>query len=152
MTANFNLQQLSDRAEVQDTIERLDWCFDRRDWDGLRDVVAEHILVDYTAAYGGEATTVSADDQIAAWRTMLEAVSATQHVITGFQIHLDGDRATVTANELGWLVRNGAGEPPLTRFGATLDLRLARTAQGWRINALTAHPAWIDGDISVPQT
>jgi hypothetical protein len=39
----LSIAQIGDRAEIDDVINRMAWCQDRRDWEGLDDVLAAKV-------------------------------------------------------------------------------------------------------------
>jgi hypothetical protein len=144
-----DVQQLSDRAEIADVINRMGSCQDRREWAGLDDVLAENLDVDYGPGNGGPATGVARGDLVASWRESLKRMDATQHVLTGMQIRLVGDVADVGLNELVWLTSSAVEGSRLYNFGTRMELRLARLPEGWRITALWVRGTWSDGNAAV---
>jgi hypothetical protein len=145
----LDVQQLSDRAEIGDVINRMASCQDRREWAGLDEVLAENVDVDYGPGYGGPATGVARGDLIASWQESLTRMDASQHVLSGMQIRLDGDAADVELNELARLTRSAVEGSRLYSFGARMELRLARLPEGWRITVLRVRGTWSDGNAAV---
>jgi len=139
-----------DRAAVQDTLVRMAWYVDRRNWKGLADeVFADMIRVDYTAMWDGEAEVLPGREQAGRWEKELAHLDATQHVITGVLVSLDGDAATATANVQAHLVRRDAAGGPLWSNGGTYTTHLRRGDHGWRITALIVEPLWDSGNAGV---
>lgn len=129
---------------------RMAWYVDRRNWKGLADeVFADMIRVDYTAVWGGEAEVLRGQDQADRWERDLAHLDATQHVITGVLVSVDGDEATATANVQAHLVRRGATAGPLWSNGGTYTTHLRRGAHGWRITALIVELLWDSGNAAV---
>lgn len=145
----MNTEEISDRFDIQDTVTRLAWGFDHHHWNALRDLLAEDVVVDYTAMFGGDVETVPAAEQVRRWRAVLEPLDGSQHVVSGLLVDQHGDEATVRANVLAWLRRDAAQGAPLWHNGGTWQLTLSRSPTGWRITALTAQATWIDGNLGV---
>ena len=145
------LRQLGDRLEVQDTVTRMSWLLDRREWDALREVFADQVLLDYTQPFGGEPETLTSAELVERWRTQVGHLDSTQHVTSGILVDVDGDHARVTANVLAHLRREGTLGSPVWHNGGHYDLRLQRSGGGWRITALTAEVSWAEGNSAVLQ-
>jgi hypothetical protein len=145
----LDTKELSDRAEISDVAARMAWCQDRRDWAGLDDVLADELDVEYPPDAGGRLESVSRAQLVAGWLDALERVDASQHVLSGLQIAVDGDDATVKLNELVWLSRSQSMGSHLYSFGTAMELTMRRFEVGWRIVALTVRASWSDGNSAV---
>lgn len=138
---------MSDRDTVVETINRLFWYVDRRQWGELQTVLADEVLLDYTSLSGGDPAGVSAPDIIAAWHASLGGLAATQHLVSNHLVTLDGDSAEVTAQFIAThLLPNSHGGPTWTLGGHYL-FELQRTAdENWRITAITMIATWATGN------
>jgi hypothetical protein len=151
----MDTRELADRAAVTDTVVRLGWYLDRRDWDGLRGLFTDRVHTDYTALWGGQPQEGSVDELLStsaqgSWRRTMDGLEATQHLITNVLVDLGadgaGDEARATANVLGVHRLTNPHGSPLWTVGGTYDLRLVRAAGGWRIRAITQGLTWVDGN------
>jgi hypothetical protein len=145
---------LADRAAITDTVTRFGWCLDRRDWDGLKALFTDVVRTDYTALWGGEPQEASVDELLAtdrqgSWRRTMDGLDATQHLITNILTNVDGDTATATANVVGVHRLPNPHGGPLWTVGGTYVFVLTRTADGWRIRAITQGITWVDGNQQV---
>jgi hypothetical protein len=144
--------QTTDRLDVQDTLTRMSWFLDRRDWDSLAGVFGDRVLVDYTQPFGGKAENLSGDQLSQRWREQVGRLDATHHVVTGMLVELDGDRARVTANVLASLRREGTLGASLWQNGGIYDVGMTRHPAGWRIVSLTAQILWGNGNAGILQS
>lgn len=145
------MDMLSDRAAITDTVVRMGWCLDRRDWDGLRGLFTDRVYTDYTALWGGEPQEGPVDQLLStsaqgSWRRTMDGLEATQHLITNVLVDVAGDEASATANVLGVHRLPTPHGSPLWTVGGTYDFRLVRTAAGWRIRAITQGLSWVEGN------
>jgi hypothetical protein len=145
------MNELTDRAAITDTVVRMGWLLDRRDWAGLRGLFTDRVYTDYTALWGGEPQEGSVDQLLStsaqgSWRRTMDGLEATQHLITNVLVDLHGDEARATANVLGVHRLPNPHGSPLWTVGGTYDMRLVRTADGWRIRAITQGLSWVDGN------
>jgi hypothetical protein len=135
-----------DRFDIIDTTVRMAWHADRREWDGLNDVLAPRVRLDYTSLSGGEAATVERGDIIVSWRNALGGLTATQHLVGNHLVTIDGDRATCTAAfQATHVLANPHGDPTWT-LGGHYRFELTRTSAGWRITDLTMTADWATGN------
>ncbi|MFF3441813.1 nuclear transport factor 2 family protein [Streptosporangium sp. NPDC002721] len=145
----MNLQEISDRFEIQDVVHRLVRGFDRRDWHTVEHLLADTVVSDYTAMLGGEPQSRSAAEQTRYYQEQLDPLDTTMHAATTLLVDLDGDHATASVNILTWLRREAAHDGPLWSNGAAGEIRLTRTAGHWRIDRITVRPAWAEGNRGV---
>ena len=143
-----------DREAITDTVVRMGWFLDRRDWAGLRDLFTERVHTDYTDLWGGEPREGTVDQLLSttaqgSWRRTMDGLEATQHLITNVLVDVTGDEARATANVLGVHRLANPHGSPLWTLGGTYEFGLTRTAAGWRINAITNRISWVDGNQQV---
>ena len=87
----LSLQQISDRIEVEDLLERYTSCIDAKDWDKLDTVFAADAILDYSSSGGPPAGPYP---EIKAWlQRALAIFPMTQHMIGKSRITIDGDTA-----------------------------------------------------------
>ncbi|HEY7597602.1 MAG TPA: nuclear transport factor 2 family protein [Actinophytocola sp.] len=150
----MDVRALLDRAEITDTVVRMGWCLDRRDWAGLRALFTDRVRTDYTALWGGEPQEGPVDQLLStsaqgSWRRTMDGLEATQHLITNVLVDVEGDEARTTANVVGVHRLANPHGSPLWTVGGTYDIRLVRLSTGWRIRAITQDLAWVEGNQQV---
>jgi ketosteroid isomerase-like protein len=137
---------LQARLEIAQLTSSMGLLVDARDWPGLEGLFTDPVEVDYTSLNGGEPQTLSRAELIGGWRAVLEHLDATQHLIAGHLIALDGDEATCAANVQGTHVLANHTGGPLWTVAGRYDFGLKRTDRGWRISALTLTVQWATGN------
>jgi 3-phenylpropionate/cinnamic acid dioxygenase small subunit len=135
-----NLQELSDRFEINELLTRYARAVDRKDWDLYRDVFTPDATIDYTSAGG-----ISGDTETqAAW--LAEALAqfpASQHMIANVGITFtDDDTAMVEA-----IFHNPMIMPDKSSWvtGGWYHHEMRRTVDGWRSVKLTEESAYFSG-------
>lgn len=146
--------ELADRLDITDTVVRMGWLLDRRDWDGLRDLFTESVYTDYTALWGGTPREATVEELLStsaqgSWRATMDGLEATQHLITNVLVSVIGADATATANVLGVHRLANPHGSALWTVGGTYEFRLVRAAAGWRIRAITYGISWAEGNQQV---
>ena len=152
----MDLQELADRLEIIEVCTRLHWCVDHRDWDGLDDLLADHVSfptpAEMTAPGFDPARYRRSRAEVKAAYPGLLSGLITQHLLAGHQVELDGDRAVCRAHAINAHLPDG-GEGGDSGKGGALVLHgneyrfeLARTAAGWRIDGRQTWIRWRWGD------
>jgi len=86
-----NLQELSDRAALEDLTSRLSYAQDDRDYAAFRALFTDVVLLEM---FGVPQSEVSADDLTAKAASTLNQWAFTQHWAANVLVELDGERAT----------------------------------------------------------
>ncbi|MFI7000850.1 nuclear transport factor 2 family protein [Nocardia sp. NPDC050175] len=131
------IEDLFDRAELQDLVTVLTTCLDSRDFDGLSGVYTPDATLETPA---GVSTGAAAIVDVA--RSNHEIYAATQHFVSGVAITQAGAEATVTADVLAVFVpaQSKPGEHRMLGSRYTFQARKARA--GWRFHQHVITPIW----------
>ena len=143
------LQQLKDKADIQDTILKYATGIDTCNWTLYRSIFADEVAIDFSSYNGNPGTTMSGDDWAAGVQLMLPGFDATQHVLTNFVIDLDGDEAVATVYmKAEHFIANSEGDNSHTLGGYYVH-RLKRHGAYWKIHATTLNVTWSRGNRDV---
>ena len=130
----------SDELDVQRVLYDYAWACDNGDWNLLRSVFSEDARLDYSST-GGPA---GGRDAVVGWlEESLSQVQMIQHVVSNFQIDVDGDRAAGRAMFMTSV--RIAGMEDVLFTGGYYHLALTRGAEGWRIERLVEDNRWMSG-------
>ena len=125
---------LRDRAELSDLISRLYVAMDAHQFDDLRGIFTD----DATATTpGGMASGREALIEQAARNHTSDVTH--HHLTTNVLVEVDGDRASVRANQLVLFNRNNRVEQAI---GTVNRFTARRTADGWRLTTLDTDLLW----------
>jgi 3-phenylpropionate/cinnamic acid dioxygenase small subunit len=127
----MDLQEISDRLEIQDLFARYSFAIDDRDWDALDTVFTPDARIDYSETGGA----VGSFDRIKAWLPVaLQRFPRYQHMVATTRLMLDGDRATSRTILFNPMVHRAEDGAEQTFFiGLWYRDTLVRTHAGWRI-------------------
>lgn len=157
------LDYLLDRANIHDTITKLFFLVDTREFDRVpKEVFMEEVDIDYTSLFGGEPYRITSKDQIRQWQALLGHMEKSSHVTTSILSYLPqpgtGPRPTktsATANTVTSLVCKAVFGDPIVQSGGYYNFELVRDpsfgGNPWRISAMKANVAWIKGNMAVYQ-
>jgi 3-phenylpropionate/cinnamic acid dioxygenase small subunit len=138
---------LTDRAELADLLVRQGLWLDERRYDEAPAIFTPDATV---ATPGGTAEGIGA--LTAQARKNHDPYARTQHITTNVLIDLDGDRATVRANQIAAFVRDaGADRLPQAEFtlGERYRFEAVRTPEGWRFTRVEVTPVWGQGNLPI---
>lgn len=133
----MNLQEISDRMEIQDLM--VDYCYaiDHHDWDALDRVFTPDAVIDYSEMVGFKGSLAETKAFLS---ESMKGLQATQHIISTSKITIDGDRAHGRS-----VCTNPMVLPPtdhLMIVGLWYRDEFVRTPDGWRISSRYEENCW----------
>lgn len=133
-------QEMSDRLEIHDLLERYCYAIDERDWQALDGVFTPDARIDYSESGGASGSL----EEIKAWLPRaLERFPMFQHMVATSKLRIDGDAATSRTILFNPIVHRGEGGHDHVFFlGLWYRDRLVRTAEGWRIAERYEEMGW----------
>jgi hypothetical protein len=134
----MELQELSDREEIRETLVRYTRAIDTGEWDRLDDVFTPDADIDYTESGGISARF----PEVKAWlaEVLPAFFPARMHTLGQVEVRLDGDRAQVTAYFHNPMPADEGRR--VVEFGGLYHHTMVRTPQGWRSRALREEIVW----------
>ena len=127
-----DLRELADRSELAELVARHSLWLDELRYDESEQLFTDDVVV---KSLRGEATGIEALVQIA--RKGHDTYARTLHNKSNLVIEVDGDNATVRANDIAILVRHDMTEEIAA---AVHYYRAQRTPKGWRFTHLEVAP------------
>lgn len=128
----LNLQELSDRVEIEQLIVRYSNAIDQRNWDGLDEVFTPDAYIDYRALGGIDGRY----PEVKAWLgPALANFPHYCHMVGNIEITLDGDTArsrTLCINPMDTPLPSGGSQ--VMFLGLWYKDKFVRTAKGWRMS------------------
>jgi len=136
----MNLQQLSDRAEIQDLLTRYCHTIDGHDWKSLAQLFTDDAQIDYSQFGGPHCDKRGLIEFLSSFVPTLRGA---QHTISTMLIELDGDTAKVrTAAQVMLIAADENGVDQINVSGLWYHDTVVKTTQGWRIKQRTLKYAW----------
>jgi len=136
------LAAVVDRLAIQDLLVRYCKAIDTKDWDLLDTVFVPDAHVDYTSSGGVQGPY----PEVRKWLAdILPNFPMSQHAVSNFEIHVDGDRATSRVYFYNPMARpKPEGGVSMFFIGGYYVDDLVRTSDGWRITQRIEQQAWAD--------
>ncbi|MFD9890858.1 nuclear transport factor 2 family protein [Amycolatopsis sp. NPDC059027] len=144
----LDIQEISDRLEIQELLVTYATAIDSKDFGALDGIFTHDAHIDYTT-FGGIAGTRAELKEFLT--SSMAQFAVCQHLIANPAIHLDGDHATgrvMCLNTLGFPVEDG--DPHLALLGMWYLDEYTRTPRGWRISRRSQQRSWTQGLDDVP--
>ena len=144
----LDLQEISDRIEIQDLLARYTHAIDQRDWDALDRVFTPDAYIDYSAMGGAAGGLMEIKEFLAGAMPMFEIF---QHLVGSSVVDLDGDTATARTICHNPMVLRGGDDPHLLVCGLWYRDKLVRTPAGWRISERVEERAYMKEEPPCPK-
>ncbi len=138
-------------SEALATVNKLFIAADSHNWDELKTVFNDSVLLDYTSLSGGEPATLAANQIIDGWKGTLPGFDATHHQLGNYLVNMCGDTAKVfcygTATHF---LANPSNKNTWTVVG-TYNLNLIVKDSAWRVTKMKFNLKFIDGNPDIPK-
>jgi len=135
----YTLQELSDRAEIQDLLVAEASAMDLREWARWEACFTPDAEIDYSGNDGAAGRPA----MVGAWLAeVLGRFHSTQHLSSNAEIALDGDRARARTMQYIAVKMETSQDVRVVFSGIWFRDELVRTQAGWRIAARVEELAW----------
>jgi hypothetical protein len=136
---------MSVEFEIQKTISRFANSFDLKDWELMKSVLSDKVIVDYSDLRGEPAKVVDSDAYVQSRKDALANLH-THHLIGNFEIEFSQNSARVRASST---IFRKSGDRifnthAIYEFGLIKGL-----GTGWLIDSIKQSVLWNDGDSTV---
>lgn len=153
MATDYSPAEAADRAAIITVIDAVGFYADQNQWDRVAEQFdPEGVTLDYRSYATASAGTAEApapqspESVVEAWQGVLPGYDYTQHIIANYQVEIDGDSATALSNVHATHVLGGDAWVFLGDYAH----HLTRTADGWKIDRMTANLRAELGDRGLP--
>ena len=137
----MNLQEIADRFEIEQLLNRYCNVVDDQDWKSFDGLFTDDAELDYSA-FGGPVCGVR--DLKAFLSPIVASMQNTQHTISTMVLGIDGDQAQARTAGLVMMVSDTfEGGSHVAFSGLWYRDVLIRTADGWRIRKRVQEFGWL---------
>ncbi len=140
-----NVQLLLDRADISQVIHTYATAIDTRDWNLLATCFTEDLEADFRS-FAGREVVKGRDTWVAAIKSTIEGLDATQHLTANHVHKIDGDAATLIAYLQAVHRLDSAKSDPEYTVGGYYTCAMVRTAGGWRMRRYSLAVSWHRGN------
>lgn len=146
------VQQLEDRNAISERVIKYAMTVDRADWDSFASCFTDPVHIDFSEA-GMPASDLPRDDFVAFARGGLGGFVARQHLSPNHVIEFDDtdpDRAVCYSYMYAQHYLPGVEGGDFFLMRGSYTNHMLRTPDGWRIESLTQHVSWAEGNTDLP--
>lgn len=137
--------------DLQAQITKLFVYTDQQEWEKLKNIFAEKVLLDYSSFTGAPAAELTSDEIIQAWSGFLPGFEATHHQVGNYLIESNVNTARVFCYGMAThYLPNDSGKNVWIVVGS-YDFDLVKTETGWQVNAMKFNFKYQDGNTELPQ-
>jgi hypothetical protein len=140
------IRELLEKDRIVDTLNRLFIATDQRDWAGVREVLADTLLMDMTSVAGGVPTRMTNQQVAAGWEQGLQPIEAVHHQVGNYRVTLEGDQATAFCYGTASHYRKTKSGRNTRVFVGSYDFHLRLLGGGWRIDSFRFTLKYLDGN------
>jgi SnoaL-like domain len=139
-------QQVRDRQEIIDTINRIGLTADLRDWSACQACFSQSVEVDYTSLMGGEPNIIAPDALTKQWQSFFDSTfKTTQHLIGSHSVTHSGNSATCLSQFQAHHVLLNPTEEKTWTLGGFYIHELVRTDDAWLVRKMKMTWTWEAG-------
>lgn len=143
------MEKIIQRAAVADTLNRLMFAVDRRDFKLAIQQLADEVTLDYTSLFGGVPQRLASEVVIEQWSGVFQRLRTTQHTLSNLLVDVTKDYAVSTSYV------QALHNLPYTDGGSTWMLygyyehELVKTTDGWKITSMKLIATHQEGNTSL---
>jgi hypothetical protein len=133
-------------TKIIETITNLFSGADERNWEKVRNTMADNVLLDYASMGGGPAANIAAEDVITAWKALLPGFDKTHHHISDLHITVDGGIVQAHFSGKADHFLNGSS----WTVAGTYDAELEHINDSWKVTKFKFNLREQSGDLALP--
>jgi hypothetical protein len=138
--------ELWEKDRIIDTLNQLFIYTDERDWSGVRETLAESVLMDMTSLAGGQPRQMSSEQVAAGWEEGLRSIEAIHHQVGNYRVNVQGDQATAFCYGIASHYRKNPSGRNTRVIVGSYDFHLRLVRDQWRIDRFRFNLKYIDGN------
>jgi hypothetical protein len=125
---------------------------DEHDWPRVQAALAPLVLLDYTSMTGGQPTTLTPEQILTAWQSLLPGFEHTHHQLGNFDVQLvsESEATAFCYGTATHYLSQPTGGSVWTVVG-TYELHLVREGASWRTDQLKFNLKFQDGNLELPK-
>lgn len=152
-TLEARIQRLEDRNAIIDVVIKYATSIDRADWASYASIFTDPIHVDFSEA-GLPPADFPRDQFISFAAQGLEGWTGRQHISPNHKVVFDDaspDKAVCYSYMYAQHYMEGAPGGDFYLMRGSYDNHMVRTEDGWKIQSLTQHIFWLEGNANAVQ-
>lgn len=145
-----NQKEMNQIHAVTETISKLFVATDQRDWDGLEDLFASSVILDYSSLSGNPSSELEPKEIITNWKAVLPGFKSTHHQVGNFIVQTTNKQAHVFCYGTATHFLEDEKGSVWTVVGS-YDFQLEPINSVWKIKSMTFNFKYQDGNTTLVQ-
>lgn len=140
-----------DTQQIIETVNKLFISVDNRDWDAVKAIFSDTVLLDYTSMAGGHPADLASADIIDSWKSILPGFDKTHHQLGNYIIETDSLVVKVFCYGTATHYLSNESKNNVWTVVGSYDLELQAVSKAWRITKMKFNLKYIDGNGELPK-
>src|SRR5688500_5378811 len=140
-----------DTQQIIEAVNKLFISVDNRDWENVKTIFSDTVLLDYTSMAGGQPSNLASADIINSWKSVMPGFDKTHHQLGNYIIETDSLVAKVFCYGTATHYLSNESKSNLWTVVGSYDLELQTIGKAWRITKMTFNLKYIDGNNELPK-
>jgi hypothetical protein len=136
--------------EIIEVVNKLFISVDNRDWESVKKIFDDTVLLDYTSMAGGEPANLTAVQIIDSWKGMLPGFDKTHHQLGNYIVESDSKKAKVFCYGIAMHYLANESKNNIWTVVGSYDFELKHANNIWRISKMKFNLKFIDGNNDLP--
>ena len=151
LNLNFNKEGSMNNSQITETVNKLFISVDNRDWENVKLIFSDTVLLDYTSMAGGQPATLTSSQIIDSWNGILPGFDNTHHQLGNYLIETDSDLAKVFCYGTATHYLANESKNNIWTVVGSYNLELKDINNTWRITKMKFNLKYIDGNNDLPK-
>jgi hypothetical protein len=140
-----------DNQHVTATVNKLFITVDNRDWENVKLILSDTVLLDYTSMAGGQPATLTSSQIIDSWKSILPGFDKTHHQLGNYLFETDSDLVKVFCYGTATHYLANESNNNIWTVVGSYDLELKGINNTWRITKMKFNLKYMDGNNDLPK-
>lgn len=139
-----------DTQQIISTVNNLFISVDNRDWDKVKAIFSDTVLLDYTSMAPGMPANLSSSQIIDSWKAVLPGFDKTHHQLGNHLVEMDPFFAKVFCYGTATHYLSNESKSNIWTVVGSYDLELKTIGNSWRIVMMKFNLKYVDGNTDLP--
>jgi hypothetical protein len=137
--------------QIIEAVNKLFISVDNRDWETVKTIFSDTVLLDYTSMAGGQPSNLTSADIINSWKSVMPGFDKTHHQLGNYIVETDSLVAKVFCYGTATHYLNNESKNNVWTVVGSYDLELRTVNKAWRITKMKFNLKYIDGNSELPK-
>jgi hypothetical protein len=142
----FKMEIIMDNQVITETVNDLFISVDNKDWENVKSIFSDKVLLDYTSMTGGQPAILTSSQIIDSWKSILPGFDKTHHQLGNYVFKKDSDLVKVFCYGTATHYLANESNNNIWTVVGSYDLELKMINNSWRIVKMKFNLKYTDGN------